>query len=98
MKYDISKKIAEMGGVEGVPQVHKKGLLGDHSKAIIEESRKCVCGLCLSLERVSKATECHLFAESNTVLVNRQENELCKSFCLSNSGLLHMFSALSNMY
>ena len=82
----IQRDIASYTPGAGVKARRGDRFLGS-GRSIVDEMRRCVCGLCVSSEEGAPQSRCTMFSEGGAKFVERQESELCKPVCISKSSV-----------
>ena len=81
---DLQRQMAAYA-VEAGKKVQRRGLFGS-DRAVADEQRQCVCGLCVRDESMPR-THCSLFADGGATVVVREQKEICRPVCISTSSV-----------
>jgi hypothetical protein len=82
LSHDTQKQIATFTPEAGLKHVRKGDKFLGSYRTIGDDLNQCVCGLCFRTQN-QPSTECTLFTDGGTKLVQRQQTELCRPLCIS---------------
>ena len=81
---DLQRQMAAYA-VEAGKKLQRRGLFGS-DRAVADEQRQCVCGLCVRDESMPR-TRCSLFTDGGAAVVVREQKEICRPVCISTSSV-----------